>query len=171
MTPPCFSQKAVHPKENINMVFVDVLLHLRPTVMWGSMYDGTCLHVAWSYTSSHDRSFFLISSLPLSNHLLLGLILLPRASVSIVLLPSQCLSLLHITCPYHFNHLSWTFLDIPRFHCSPDSCCTSMRNKGLCKEFFSPKIRDYYGSGWVGPGPTGNFLCVENRPKIALNQW
>ena len=31
------------------------------------------------------------------------------------------------------------------------------------------KIRDYYGSGWVGPGLTRNFF-LENRPKIALNQ-
>ena len=30
------------------------------------------------------------------------------------------------------------------------------------------KIRDYYGSGWVGPGLTEFFL--ENHPKIALNQ-
>ena len=32
------------------------------------------------------------------------------------------------------------------------------------------KIRDYYGSGWVGPGLTGIFW-LENRPKIALNQY
>ena len=31
-----------------------------------------------------------------------------------------------------------------------------------------PKIRDYYGSGWVGLGLTRIF-CLENRPKIALN--
>ena len=42
--------------------------------------------------------------------------------------------------------------------------------KGLCKEK-NPKIRDYYGSGWVGPGLTRNFVCVENHPKIALNQY
>ncbi len=34
-----------------------------------------------------------------------------------------------------------------------------------------PKIRDYYGSGWVGPGLTRNFVCVENHPKTALNQY
>ena len=33
------------------------------------------------------------------------------------------------------------------------------------------KIRDYYGSGWVGPGLTRNFVCVENHPKTALNQY
>ena len=31
------------------------------------------------------------------------------------------------------------------------------------------KIRDYYGSGWVGPGHSDFFL--EGRPKIALNQY
>ena len=41
--------------------------------------------------------------------------------------------------------------------------------KGLCKEK-KKTIRDYYGSGWVGPGLTLNF-CVENRTKIALNQY
>ena len=30
--------------------------------------------------------------------------------------------------------------------------------KGLCKENKIPKIRVYYGSGWVGPGPTRIFL-------------
>ena len=40
--------------------------------------------------------------------------------------------------------------------------------KGICKEKQIPKIRDYYGSGWVGPGLTRNFVCVENRPKIRL---
>ncbi len=34
-----------------------------------------------------------------------------------------------------------------------------------------PKIRDYYGSGWVGPGLTRIFFCVENHPKTALNQY
>ena len=41
--------------------------------------------------------------------------------------------------------------------------------KGLCKDKNIPKIRDYYGSGWVGPGLT-RILFVENRPKIAINQ-
>ena len=31
--------------------------------------------------------------------------------------------------------------------------------KGLCKENKIAKIRDYYGSGWVGPGLTRNFFC------------
>ena len=33
-----------------------------------------------------------------------------------------------------------------------------------------PKIRINYGSGWVGPGLTRNIF-LENRPKIALNQY
>ena len=41
--------------------------------------------------------------------------------------------------------------------------------KGLCKE--KKNIRDYYRSGWVGPGLTRNFFSLENRPKIALNQY
>ena len=32
--------------------------------------------------------------------------------------------------------------------------------EGLRKEKRIPKIRDYYGSGWVGPGPSGVFLFV-----------
>ena len=33
-----------------------------------------------------------------------------------------------------------------------------------------PKIQDYYGSGWVGPGLTRN-LFLENHPETALNQY
>ena len=40
--------------------------------------------------------------------------------------------------------------------------------KGLCKE---KKSRDYYRSGWVGPGLTLNFFFLANRLKIALNQY
>ena len=29
---------------------------------------------------------------------------------------------------------------------------------GFAKIFFPPKIRDYYGSGWVGPGLNLNFF-------------
>ena len=42
--------------------------------------------------------------------------------------------------------------------------------RGFSKNCVSPKIRNYYGSGWVGPGLTRN-LFLENRPKIALNQY
>ena len=70
----------------------------------GSMYDNIHLHVAWSYTSSADSPFSLMSSFTLSNHLLLGLplFLLSCTFITIALLPTQCSSLL-ITCPYHFN--------------------------------------------------------------------
>ena len=37
--------------------------------------------------------------------------------------------------------------------------------KGLCKEKKIPKIRVYYGSGWVGPGLTRNFLFVEKSSQ------
>ena len=30
--------------------------------------------------------------------------------------------------------------------------------KGLCKENKIPKIQVYYGSGWVGPGLSRNFV-------------
>ena len=72
----------------------------------GSMYDNIRLHVAWSYTSSADSPFYLMSSFTLSNHLLLclPLFLLPYTFITIALLPTQCSSLL-ITCPYHFNLL------------------------------------------------------------------
>ena len=44
--------------------------------------------------------------------------------------------------------------------------------RGFAKKEKIQKIRDYYGSGWVGPGLTRNFFfLVENRPKVALNQW
>ena len=42
-----------------------------------------------------------------------------------------------------------------------------VNDKGLCKERKIPKIRDYYGSGWVGLGLT-RFFFLENRPKITL---
>ena len=51
------------------------------------MYDDIRLHVvAWSYTPSPDSPYSLTSSLTLSNHLLLGLPLLPCTFVSIALL-------------------------------------------------------------------------------------
>ena len=44
--------------------------------------------------------------------------------------------------------------------------------KGLCKERKIPKIRDYYGSGWVGWVQVSlGIFFVENHPKIALNQY
>ena len=41
---------------------------------------------------------------------------------------------------------------------------------GLCKERKCPNIRDFYGSGWLGPGLTRIFVW-KYRPKIALNQY
>ena len=44
-------------------------------------------------------------------------------------------------------------------------------NKALCNEKQIPKIRVYYGSGWVGPGLTRNFVCgkcSQNSSKPVL---
>ena len=74
------------------------------------IYDDIRLHVARSYTSSPDSPFSLISSLTLSNHLLLGSLDFPLY----MYFHLHCcapLALL-ITCPYHFNLLSWTFFMI-----------------------------------------------------------
>ena len=43
-----------------------------------------------------------------------------------------------------------------------------IRDEGALQR--NQKIRDYYGSEWVGPGLTRNFCVCENLPKIALNQ-
>ena len=47
--------------------------------------------------------------------------------------------------------------------------------KGLCKERKIPKIRDYYGSGWVGPGLTRNLFCFgkssQNSSKPVQIFW
>ena len=44
-------------------------------------------------------------------------------------------------------------------------------SKGLCKEFFPQKSEiTMEVGGWVGPALTRIFV-VENRPKIALNQY
>ena len=65
-----------------------------------------------SWTSSPDNSLFNKSFLMLSNHLRFDLpLLFPATSITITLLPTYSSSLLK-TCPYHFNLLSCTFLDI-----------------------------------------------------------
>ena len=53
------------------------------------------------------------------------------------------------------------------------SSVTSLSSpRGFAKLKQIVKIRDNFGSGWVGPGLTRNcFFFLENRPKIALNQW
>ena len=41
----------------------------------------------------------------------------------------------------------------------------ALYGKGLCKEKQIPKIRVYYGSGWVGPGLTRKLLLWKIIPK------
>ena len=41
----------------------------------------------------------------------------------------------------------------------------------ILQRIFFPKIRDYYGSGWVDGSRSHSFFLIENRPKIALNQY
>ena len=79
----------------------------------GSMCLMRLLHLARSCVSSLDNSFSDKSFLMLSIHLLFGLplLLFPGTSIAITLLPTYSSSLLS-TCPYHFNLLSCTFLDI-----------------------------------------------------------
>ena len=62
----------------------------------------------FNLTIFSDKSFLM-----LSNHLHFGLplLLFPGTSIPISLLPTYLSSLLN-TCPYHFNLLSCTFLDI-----------------------------------------------------------
>ena len=47
--------------------------------------------------------------------------------------------------------------------------------RGFEKKRKIPKIRDYYGSGWVGPGLTRNFFLLgksaQNSPKPVLIFW
>ena len=78
----------------------------------GSMSLTRRLHFAWSCASSLDNSLSNKLFLMLSNHLRFGLplLLFPGTSIPITLLPTYS-SLLN-TCPYHFNLLSCTFLDI-----------------------------------------------------------
>ena len=71
------------------------------------------LHFARSCASSPENSLSDKSFLMLSNHLRYGLplLLFPGTSIATTLLPTYSSSLLN-TCPYHFNLLSCTFLDI-----------------------------------------------------------
>ena len=79
----------------------------------GSMCLMRRLHLARSWASSLDNSLSDKSFPMLSNHLRFGLplLLFPGTSIAITLLPTYSSSLLN-TCPYHFNLLSCTFLDI-----------------------------------------------------------
>ena len=79
-----------------------------------SMCLMTRLHLSRSCASSLDNNSLSDKSfLVLSNHLRFGLplLLFPGTSTAITLLPSYSSSLLN-TCPYYFNLLSCTFLDI-----------------------------------------------------------
>ena len=71
------------------------------------------LHLGRSCASSLDNSLYYKSFLMLSNHFHFGLplLLFPGTSIPITLLSTHSSSLLN-TCPYHFNLLSCTFLDI-----------------------------------------------------------
>ena len=71
------------------------------------------LHLARSCVSSLDNSFSDKSFPMVSIHLRFGLPLLPfpGTSIPVTLLPTYSSSLLN-TCPYHYNLLSCTFLDI-----------------------------------------------------------
>ena len=79
----------------------------------GSMCLVRRLHLARSYVSSLGNSLSDKSFLMLSNHLRFGLplLLFPGTSIAITLLPTYSSSLLN-SCPYHFNLLSCTFLEI-----------------------------------------------------------
>ena len=71
------------------------------------------LHLARSCASAPDNSLSDKSFLMLSNQLLFGLhlLLFSGTSIPITLFPTCSSSVLN-TCPYHFNVLSCTFLDI-----------------------------------------------------------
>ena len=79
----------------------------------GSMCLVRCLHLGRSCASSSDNRLSDKSFLMLSNRLRFGLplLLFPGTSIPITLFPTYSSSLLE-TCPYHFNLLSCTFLDI-----------------------------------------------------------
>ena len=99
---------------------------------WFLFHDGIRLYVARSYTSTPDSVVSLISSLTLSHHLLLGLPLLLCTSTSIALHPTQCFSI-HIT--YHFNLLSWTFIEI-----SPSFVVSLIRSCHILSSFVNLHI-------------------------------
>ena len=79
----------------------------------GSMCLVRRLHLDRSCASSSDNPLSDKSFLMLSIHLRFGLplLLFPGTSIPNTLFPTYSSSLLE-TCPYHFNLLSCTFLDI-----------------------------------------------------------
>ena len=89
----------------------DILLPYPSHFYVGSMFLVRCLHLARSCASSPENSLSDKSFLMLSNHLLFGLPILLFPDIPISLLPTYSSSLLD-KCPYHFNLLSCTFLDV-----------------------------------------------------------
>ena len=94
-------------------IYSSFLFLIFPHVYVGSMCLMRLLHLARSCVSSLDNSFSDKSFPMVSIHLRFGLhlLLFPGTSIPVALLPTYSSSLLN-TCPYHFNLLSCTFLDI-----------------------------------------------------------
>ena len=94
-------------------IYSSFLFLIFPHFYVGSMCLMRLLHLARSCVSSLDN-YFSDKSFPMvSIHLRFGLplLLFPGTSIPVTLLPTYSSSLLN-TCPYHFNLLSCTFLDI-----------------------------------------------------------
>ena len=90
-----------------------------PTFMWGRCF--LCyIHWTRSCPYSPENSLSNKSFLMLSNLLCFGLplLLFPGTSITITIFPTHSSSLLK-TCPYHFNLLSCTFLDISPTFAAP----------------------------------------------------
>ena len=106
----------------------------------GSMFR---FHLSRSCSSSPDNSLSDKSFLMLSNHVRFGLPLrlFPGTSITITLLPTYSSSLLN-TCPYHFNLLSWTFLDISPFFAVP--IILSFLGDNSCVKYFQSYMTPFF---------------------------
>ena len=69
------------------------------------------------------------------------------------------------------THTSTCTRSKTRTHTRTINCLYVMAVIRGCAKKKTQQIRDYYGSGWVDPGLTRNNFCVENHPKIPLNQY
>ena len=120
------------------------------------------LNLIRSCASSPDNSLSDKSFLMLSNHLrLFSLPLLFSPATSITLLPTYSSSLLN-TCPYHFNLLSCTFLDI-----SPTFAVPLILSFLILSELERQLREEKYPSSrnnW-----TLIFGCIMLHPLIILN--
>ena len=110
------------------------------------------LHLDRSCASSSDNPLSDKSFLMLSIHLRFGLplLLFPDTSIPNTLFPTYSSSLLE-TCPYHFNLLSCTFLDIsPTFvvplilsfiilSCNCTSCLIEQATYFMCDTYYVGK--------------------------------